>query len=106
MVNVETDSSMIFSLMAAQKVLIRQGSEWDHPNWIRVNPGKHPEENEIFINAFKNSLNASKPYRDINSLLSTAEGLKGARIGYKHGLIPLSRSLSRDDYRKLLRAIA
>ncbi len=106
MVDMRTESSLIYILMAAQRVLIRQGSEWDHPTWIRVNPGRHPDENEIFIKALKQALCESQLYRDVRDLLGTEQGVQGARIGWQHGFLPLDAKLTSADYSKLLGLLA
>ncbi len=90
-------SSIIYILMAAQGVMIRQGSEWGLDTWIRVNPGQHPVENEIFIKALKNACQKSKSFKSLKDVLNTPEGIQGLKNGYETGMLPDMRNLDDNE---------
>jgi histidinol-phosphate aminotransferase len=88
MLDTGIQSSVIYILMAAQGVMIRQGSEWGLDTWIRVNPGQHPAENEIFIKALKNACQKSKSLKSLKDVLNSSEGIQGLKNGYETGMLP------------------
>jgi histidinol-phosphate aminotransferase len=100
MLDTGIQSSVIYILMAAQGVMIRQGSEWGLDTWIRVNPGQHPAENEIFIKALKNACRKSKSFKSLKDVLITPEGIQGLKNGYETGLLPDLKSL--DDNERMV----
>ncbi len=100
MLDTGIQSSVAYILMAAQGVMIRQGSEWGFDTWIRVNPGLHPVENEIFINALKNACRNTLSLKDV---LNTPEGKEGLKNGYETGMLPDMISLDENERVAVLR---
>jgi histidinol-phosphate aminotransferase len=96
MLDTGIQSSIIYILMAAQGVMIRQGSEWGLDTFIRVNPGMHPTENEIFIKALINACHKSKSFNSLKDVLNTPEGIRGIKNGYANGMLPDLKTL---DYK-------
>jgi histidinol-phosphate aminotransferase len=93
MLDTGIQSALIYILMAAQGVMIRQGSEWGLDTFIRVNPGLHPAENEIFIKALTNACHKSKSFKSLKDVLNTPEGILGVKNGYANGMLPDLKSL-------------
>lgn len=103
MLDTGIQSSIVYILMAAQGVMIRQGSEWGLDTWIRVNPGMHPVENEIFIKALKNIRLDSKSPLSLKDVLNTAEGKQGLKNGYENGMLPDMMSLDENERMTVLK---
>jgi len=97
MLDVGIQSAVVYLLMAAQGVIIRQGSEWGLDTWIRVNPGLHPVENEIFIKALKNVCRNSRSGLSLKDVLNTPEGKEGLKNGYETGMLPDMKSLDENE---------
>jgi histidinol-phosphate aminotransferase len=97
MLDVGIQSAVVYLLMAAQGVMIRQGSEWGLDTWIRVNPGLHPVENEIFIKALKNVCRNSRSGLSLKDVLNTPEGKEGLKNGYETGMLPDMKSLDENE---------
>jgi histidinol-phosphate aminotransferase len=103
MLDTGIQSSVIYILMAAQGVLIRQGSEWGLDTFIRVNPGLHPAENEIFIRALKNACQKSKSVKSLKDILNTPDGIRGIKNGYENGMMPDINSLNDSERMAVLK---
>jgi histidinol-phosphate aminotransferase len=103
MIDAGIQSSVAYLLMAAQGVMIRQGSEWGLDRWIRVNPGLHPVENEIFIKALKNACRNSKSMLSLKDVLNTPEGKEGLKNGYETGMLPDMISLDENERKQVLK---
>ncbi len=103
MLDTGVQSSIAYILMAAQGVMIRQGSEWGLDTWIRVNPGLHPVENEIFIKVLKNACRKSNAPKSLKDLLNTPEGKEGLKNGYETGMLPDMKSLDENERMAVLK---
>ena len=103
MLDTGIQSAVIYILMAAQGVMIRQGSEWGLDTFIRVNPGLHPAENEIFIKALKNACQKSNSVKSLKDVLNTPEGIRGIKNGYETGMLPDMKSLNDNERMAVLK---
>ena len=76
-----------FLLLILQGVWVRPGLEWDLRSWLRVNPGKHPGENEQFLDALGWISGLEESRLDLDTFLTTQIGKEAldslSRVGMK-----------------------